>query len=67
MLFPLPENCTLGLSSETITKLKDNFKDQGKRYPQGHKLESGRDLANNDHKWDLPTNYIHDQQTPLRN
>ena len=50
MLFPLPGNCTLGLSSETITKLKDNFKDQGKRYPQGQKLESGRDLANNDHK-----------------
>jgi len=32
MLFPLPGNCTLGLSSETITKLKDNFKDQGKMY-----------------------------------
>ena len=32
MLFPLPGNCTLGLSSGTITKLKDNFKDQGKMY-----------------------------------
>ena len=51
MLFPLPGNCTLRPSSGTITKLKDNFKDQGKKVStQGHKLESGRDLATNDHK-----------------
>ena len=68
MLFPLPGNCTLRPSSGTITKLKDNFKDQGKKVStQGHKLESGRDLATNDHKWDLSTNNIYDQQTPLRN
>ena len=65
MIFPLPWEYTPGLSSKIKAKLGYNSKDRGKMNQHSHKPESGRDIANNDHEWNLSNNHIHDQQTPL--